>query len=128
MVSNAKQAVPAPDAVQADSCSPPHTSHPRALMRPPLRLTCRPPGALQRRPWLAALLCCGLLGPAAFAQSPPPAATTLHVAAASSLAQAMPELARAFEASHPGVSVRVSLGASGALLEQLAQGLSLIHI
>ena len=91
-------------------------------MRPPLRLTCRPPGAFQRRPWLAALLCCGLLGPAAFAQAPPPAATTLHVAAASSLAQAMPELARAFEASHPGVTVRVSLGASGTLLEQLAQG------
>lgn len=48
--------------------------------------------------------------------------STLQVAAASSLVDAMPELARLFEASHAGASVRLASAASGALLEQLAQG------
>jgi molybdate transport system substrate-binding protein len=60
----------------------------------------------------------GLMHGGAWALPP----TTLHVAAASSLVDAMPELARTFEAAHPGVSVKLSSGASGALLEQLAQG------
>lgn len=64
----------------------------------------------------------GLAGTNAFAQAPRAGAATLQVAAASSLAEAMPALAQAFEGGHPGVTLKLSSGASGALLEQLAQG------
>jgi molybdate transport system substrate-binding protein len=46
----------------------------------------------------------------------------LTVSAAASLTNAFGELGRAFEAEVPGVSVRLNLGASGVLLQQLAQG------
>jgi molybdate transport system substrate-binding protein len=46
----------------------------------------------------------------------------LTISAAASLTNAFGELGRAFEAETPGVSVRLNLGASGVLLQQLAQG------
>jgi len=46
----------------------------------------------------------------------------LTVSAAASLTNAFGELGRAFEAEMAGVSVRLNLGASGVLLQQLAQG------
>jgi molybdate transport system substrate-binding protein len=46
----------------------------------------------------------------------------LAVAAAANLEGAIDELARGFEAEHPGVSVAVTLGASGALHAQLRNG------
>lgn len=49
-------------------------------------------------------------------------AQNLTVATDSSLAQAMAAVAKAFEASRSGVSVKLVVGASGALLEQMAQG------
>ncbi len=62
-----------------------------------------------------------LAGPA-LAQTPPQAAArTLVVAVDSSLAAAMPAVARSFEASHPGVRVNLLPGAAGKLLEQVAR-------
>jgi molybdate transport system substrate-binding protein len=52
----------------------------------------------------------------------PASAQPLAVAADASLGGALPELVRGFEAAHPGVSVRLVLGASGLLLEQIAEG------
>jgi len=49
-------------------------------------------------------------------------AQTLTVAVDSSLATAMPALAKSFEAGRPGVSVRLLPGTAGALLEQIAGG------
>lgn len=49
-------------------------------------------------------------------------AQTLTVAADSSLAEAMAEVAQRFEATRPGVKVALRLGASGVLLEQLGRG------
>ncbi len=46
----------------------------------------------------------------------------LTVATDSSLAAAMAAVAKAFEAGRSGVSVKLSVGAPGALLEQMAQG------
>lgn len=57
-----------------------------------------------------------LLSGAAWAQ-------TLTVAADTSLSEAMPALARGFEAAHAGVTVAVVLGASGTLLERIGAGL-----
>jgi molybdate transport system substrate-binding protein len=52
----------------------------------------------------------------------PAAAQQLGVAAAASLTEAMGEVARAFEATRPGVGVQLSFGASGALLNEIAVG------
>lgn len=49
-------------------------------------------------------------------------AQTLTVAAASSLAEPLQAVARSFEAAHRGVSVTLVGGASGALLERIAEG------
>ncbi len=49
-------------------------------------------------------------------------AQTLTVSAAASLAEALREIAIDFELSHPGVSLRLNLGASGLLVQQLRQG------
>lgn len=54
----------------------------------------------------------------------PSLAQDLSVAVDSSLAQAMQAVARDFEAGHKGVGVRLQVGTSGALLEQIAQGLT----
>lgn len=51
-----------------------------------------------------------------------PARETLSIAAASSLKLPIEEAARAFEAESPGVTVAVTLGASGAFFAQLQQG------
>jgi len=52
----------------------------------------------------------------------PALAQQLTVAAASSLDEAMHEVARAFEATRPGVKVELRIAASGALLQQIAGG------
>jgi molybdate transport system substrate-binding protein len=54
--------------------------------------------------------------------TPAPAATELVVSAAISLKDALGEIARAFEAAHPGVIVRLNLGASGDLAQQAEAG------
>ncbi|HLL48955.1 MAG TPA: molybdate ABC transporter substrate-binding protein [Longimicrobiaceae bacterium] len=46
----------------------------------------------------------------------------LTLSAAASLREAVTELAARYEASHPGTTVRVNLGASGALRQQIEQG------
>ena len=47
---------------------------------------------------------------------------TLTVSAAASLREAVTELAGRYGAAHPGTTVRVNLGASGALRQQIEQG------
>jgi molybdate transport system substrate-binding protein len=47
---------------------------------------------------------------------------TLTIAAAANLKTAMDALKPAFEARHPGASLRVSLGSSGSLVAQIQQG------
>lgn len=49
-------------------------------------------------------------------------AADLTVSAAASLTQAFRALAPLFEAAHPGTKVLLNFGASGALLQQIAQG------
>ena len=46
----------------------------------------------------------------------------LTVSAASSLTNALRDIAPLFEAAHPGTQVRLNFGASGALLQQIAKG------
>ncbi len=58
----------------------------------------------------------------ALASLTPAAAQQLTVAAAASLTEAMQDVARAFEAARPGVSVQLELGASGTLLHDIASG------
>ena len=50
------------------------------------------------------------------------AAAELTVSAAASLADALREIVPAFEAANPGARVRLNLGGSGALLQQIAHG------
>jgi molybdate transport system substrate-binding protein len=50
------------------------------------------------------------------------AAQQLTVSAAASLTQVFRDLAALFEQAHPGVTVRLNLGGSGVLLQQIAQG------
>jgi molybdate transport system substrate-binding protein len=54
--------------------------------------------------------------------TPVAAATELVVSAAISLKDALAELAPAFEAAHPGVTLRLNLGASGDLEKQIEAG------
>lgn len=70
------------------------------------------------RPRLAAALLA--LAPLLAGAAPP--VHTLTVSAAVSLAEAMREIAAAFEARQPAVRLRLNLGASGALLQQAARG------
>src|SRR3954471_12686791 len=49
-------------------------------------------------------------------------AADLTVSAAASLTDAFKEVGSAFEAAHPQTKVRLNFGASGALLQQIAQG------
>lgn len=51
----------------------------------------------------------------------PAFAQTLHVAVDSSLAEAVAEIARGFEAGHRGLGVKLDIGAAGVLLEGIAQ-------
>jgi len=52
----------------------------------------------------------------------PAAAQLINVAAAASLTEAMRDVARAFEATRPGVTVALHFAASGVLLQDIAQG------
>jgi len=65
-------------------------------------------------PFLALMLAAVLALPARAAE--------LTVSAAASLTNAFKELAPRFEADHPGTKVLVNFGASGALLQQIANG------
>ena len=58
-----------------------------------------------------------------FTAPAPALAQTLTVATAASLNEAMHQVARDFETKHAGVEVKLVVGASGALLERIAQGL-----
>ncbi|MEV6980408.1 molybdate ABC transporter substrate-binding protein [Sphaerisporangium sp. NPDC051017] len=49
-------------------------------------------------------------------------ATTLNVFAAASLTETFTELGKAFEAAHPGVSVKFNFGSSATLAQQITQG------
>src|SRR6478736_6758586 len=49
-------------------------------------------------------------------------AAEITVSAAASLANALREIGTAFEAAHPGTTVQFNFAASGALLQQIAQG------
>lgn len=69
---------------------------------------------LRRLAFTGALLLAALVRPAA--------AADLTVSAASSLADALRELAPRFEAAHPGTRVLLNSAASDALLAQIAQG------
>lgn len=84
----------------------------QTLARPPARSRARP---LARRAAAALLLALSTL---------PVLAQSLHVATDSSLTEAMQSVARGFEAGHAGVTVQLRVGASGALLEQIAQGMA----
>src|SRR5690606_10208295 len=50
------------------------------------------------------------------------AAETITVSAAASLGDAFKEIAREYEAQHPGDTVLLNVGASGTLLQQIKQG------
>lgn len=54
--------------------------------------------------------------------TPPPSPVGITVFAASSLTDAFAELAAAYEASHPGVTVTLAYGGSGALRARIEQG------
>ncbi|MET0961279.1 MAG: molybdate ABC transporter substrate-binding protein [Noviherbaspirillum sp.] len=58
----------------------------------------------------------------ALAISCPSHAADLVVSAAASLSNAFRDIAPAFEARHPGARVQLNFGASGALMQQIAQG------
>jgi molybdate transport system substrate-binding protein len=64
---------------------------------------------------IAAALCALAFPVAAWAQQ-------ITVSAAASLTEAFKELAPRFEAARPGVTVRLNFAASGALIQQIAQG------
>jgi molybdate transport system substrate-binding protein len=67
-----------------------------------------------------ALLLSGCAAPAPTAATPEP--KTLMVFAAASLTNAFEELGTAFEAAHPGVTVKFNFGGSQALRTQIEQG------
>ena len=69
---------------------------------------------------LAGLLAAGLL--AGCAEGRQPGTDTLDVLAAASLSGAFEEIAEQFEAEHPGVEVRLSIGSSAALARQVLEG------
>ena len=69
------------------------------------------------RRWMRACAAGALLCVALTAQ-----ATELTVSAASSLTNALKELAHLFEGAHPGVRLRFNFGASDALVQQVAAG------
>lgn len=52
----------------------------------------------------------------------PPRAVTLTVSAASSLREALTEVAARYQAEHPGARVRLNFGASGTLRQQIEHG------
>lgn len=58
----------------------------------------------------------------ALASLTPAAAQQITVAAAASLSEALRDVARAFEATRPGIEVQLQFGASGALLQDIASG------
>lgn len=66
---------------------------------------------------LQALAMCALMATLGTAR-----AADVTVSAASSLSNALRDLAPAFEAAHPGQKLRFNFGASGALLQQIAKG------
>ncbi len=74
------------------------------------------------RPLLAALLVLAFLAPPGAARAAPAPRQNVIVFAAASLAEPFADLARVFEAAHPGTQVRASYLGSQQLAGQLAQG------
>jgi len=70
---------------------------------------------VSRLPALFVAVLLALLVPPAFAQ-------TLTVATDSSLAEAVREVARSFQAGRPGVTITLDVAAAGVLLEKIAEG------
>lgn len=77
-------------------------------------------GRALRAAFAAALL--ALSSSAALPASAAEPARPLAVAAAANLEAVLPELSAAFEAEHPGVAVRATIGASGSFYAQLRNG------
>ena len=71
--------------------------------------------------WHTLLILLGLTVAPGCGSAPPPR-TELLTAAASSLTDVLPPLARAFEARHPGVHIRLVFGGSAALARQILEG------
>jgi molybdate transport system substrate-binding protein len=93
---------------------------PGGLYRYPARV---PGSPVSSRAWRAVVGGCAALVAALFAGAPGAAAeSVLRVGAASSLREAADAIARDFEASHPGVDVAISYGASSVLAAQLRAG------
>ncbi len=69
---------------------------------------------------LTALAAAALLS--AFPRATPASERTLSVATAANLKSAMEELRNGFEAEHPGTTVSITLGASGAFVAQIRNG------
>lgn len=76
--------------------------------------------ALRRRSRRALLLAAAALLPGIPCAAD--AGRTLAVAAAANLEPVLPELAAGFEAAHPGVRVRATIGASGSFFAQIRNG------
>lgn len=76
---------------------------------------------MKKSAWLLSLLLLIYLGACAAPRAGDPA-VTLNVLAAASLSEAFQEIAPAFEAAHPGVTVRFNFAGSQQLARQLAGG------
>lgn len=71
---------------------------------------------------LALAGCAGASGGGGDAAASSEQETTLRVSAAASLTHSFDELARTFEAAHPGVKVSMNYGGSSGLVQQLTEG------
>lgn len=71
---------------------------------------------------VVAFLGCMWIAAAGEAAKPEAQAKTLTIAAAASMKFALDEIVPAFEKKNPGISVKVSTGASGTLVTQISQG------
>jgi molybdate transport system substrate-binding protein len=84
----------------------------------PMRVTPRPASAAASGQWCRGVVAWLLVVCSVVSARAEP----LTVSAAASLSEAFREIATRFEAARPGVTVRLNLGASGILLQQIAQG------
>lgn len=80
------------------------------------------PGSRRRMAWALLVLAAALAAGCRDRDPGRGERVRVTVSAASSLREVMAEVERGFEAAHPGVDVRVNLGASGALRQQVEQG------
>lgn len=73
-------------------------------------------------PILAVVLCLGIATFLAASPGVEEKPTTIMVSAASTLTEAFTDIAREFEAAHPGTKVELNLASSGTLREQIESG------